>query len=298
MSRLITLALAGATAAFAVTAAFAESNASATTSGAAPAPAAAPVAQNDLLNATLWMQRSVEHKAVTLGIFQLARIRLHQALRHKDWTAVPKMEPADYKQLPVAIVSDLDETLLDNSAYEASLITRGTNFSPKDWTEYVNSETTKAMPGAKAFLKFAAKHGVTIFYVTNRTKEEEPATRENLKKLGFPLNDKIDTILTKGEISKGSAKGPRIASIAAKYRVVLLMGDNFADFTDQAKGTQAQRLEAFEADRKHWGRDWIAFPNPEYGSWESAAFGNDWSKSPDQRRREKIDSLQPWRPTK
>lgn len=311
MPRFSTLAILTASVAFAATAALGE-NAATTTAPATPAPAAAPAAtapataapaakaeavpQNDLLNATLWMQRSVEHRAVTIGLFELARIRLHEALRHKDWTAVPQMEPKNYEKLPVAIVSDLDETLLDNSNYEASLITRGTDFKSKEWTDYVNSQTTKAMPGAKGFLDYAAKQGVKIFYVTNRTKEEEPATRENLEKLGFPLDAKLDTILTKGEISKGSDKGPRIASIAAKYRVVLLMGDNFADFTDKAKGTQAERLKQFEADRKHFGHDWIAFPNPEYGSWESAAFDNDWKKSPDQRRKEKIDSLDAWKP--
>ena len=37
-------------------------------------PQAAP--PNDLLNAVLWMQRSVEYRATTLGAFALARIRL------------------------------------------------------------------------------------------------------------------------------------------------------------------------------------------------------------------------------
>ncbi|HKQ67190.1 MAG TPA: hypothetical protein VJZ73_19395, partial [Methylomirabilota bacterium] len=50
----------------------------------APAPAPAQVqasdSQSDLLNAVLWMQRSVEYKASALTAFALARIRLDQAL--------------------------------------------------------------------------------------------------------------------------------------------------------------------------------------------------------------------------
>ena len=49
---------------------------------AAPGVAQDPPA-HDLLNAALWMQRSVEYKATTLGAFALARIRLDQALLEK-----------------------------------------------------------------------------------------------------------------------------------------------------------------------------------------------------------------------
>jgi predicted secreted acid phosphatase len=47
------------------------------------APAQSPPA-NDLLNAVLWMQRSVEYKASALTAFALARIRLDQALAVLD----------------------------------------------------------------------------------------------------------------------------------------------------------------------------------------------------------------------
>ncbi|WP_158243190.1 5'-nucleotidase, lipoprotein e(P4) family [Acidimangrovimonas sediminis] len=268
----------------------------------ATAPAAAPatpadVPQDDNLNATLWMQNSVEHKAVAMGLFDLARMRLHQALSHKGWTAVPDMEGSGYEKKPVAIITDLDETVLDNANYEASLVTRHTSFSPKEWTDYVNSKTSKAMPGAIAFLKYAEKHGVHIFYVSNRNKAEEPATRENMKALGFPVDAKKTDFLSKGDKPEwGSSKGSRIAYVAKDYRVVLLMGDNMGDFTDKAKGDAKARMKAFEADHKHWGHDWIVFPNPEYGSWESAAFDNDWKKPADQRRKEKIEALHPWSP--
>ena len=144
----------------------------------------AGVPQNDLLNATLWMETSVEYKATVSELFKLAKSQLDAALADKDWTAVSDKEPEGYADLPVAIITDLDETMLDNGNYEASLITRGTDYSSKEWTDYVNSETSKAVPGALDFLKYADSKGVKIFYVSNRKAIEKDGTVGNLKALG------------------------------------------------------------------------------------------------------------------
>lgn len=255
----------------------------------------AKVPQNDLLNATLWMQRSVEYKATTLGIFALAKMRLDAALADKNWTAVPDKQGEKFADEPPAIVLDADETVLDNDPYEASLVARGTDFSPKEWTAYVKDEVTGAIPGAVDFLKYADSKGVKIFYVSNRTKEEEPATIENMKKLGFPMGGNVDTFLSSGEQPEWhSPKENRVAYVAKDYRVMLILGDNLGDFTDKYKGTMDERESFFEQAKDHWGHDWIMLPNPEYGSFESAAFGHDYKLSPDKRRQMKIDALEPW----
>ena len=57
---------------------------------------------HDLLNATLWMQRSVEYKAHALTAFALARLRLDQALADPAWTAAPKEQTGAYQSLPPA----------------------------------------------------------------------------------------------------------------------------------------------------------------------------------------------------
>ena len=44
----------------------------------------------------------------------------------------------------------------------------------------------------------------------------------------------------------------------------------------------------------HIGHDWIFIANPEYGSFESAPFNNDYKQSPDERRQMKIDALPAW----
>ena len=169
---------------------------------AAPAPSAATTAPgagvpaSDLLNAVLWTQRSVEFKANAIGSFALARIRLDQALADRNWTAAPREQTGAYQSLPPAVVLDIDETILDNSGYQAWMALKDTHFDPKTWTAFVNTVSSVPIPGALEFTQYAAGKGVTIFYVSNRTVEEEPATRRNLEKYAFPMAAGVDTMLT------------------------------------------------------------------------------------------------------
>jgi acid phosphatase len=261
---------------------------------AAPAPPSPPA--NDLLNAVLWMQRSVEYKASAMGAFALARLRLDQALADPGWTAiVPKEQAGPHQTLPPAVIIDLDETALDNSGYQAWMTLQDTTFSPKTWNAYVNTVTSLAIPGAVEFARYADAKGVKVFYVSNRTAEEEPATRTNLEKLGFPLGGAVDTTLMARERPDwGSAKGTRRAFVARKYRVLLNIGDNFGDFVDGYRGTEAERLAVLEQHRDRWGRDWIMLPNPAYGSFESAPFKHDFKLSEADRRKAKRGVLDAW----
>ncbi|MEZ5832678.1 MAG: HAD family acid phosphatase [Dongiaceae bacterium] len=261
----------------------------------APAALADDVPANDNLNAVLWMQRSVEYKANAEALFALAKIRLDQALADKSWTAAPVEQTGDYKGLSPAVILDLDETLLDNSGYQAWMVTNGTSFSPKTWTQFVKSETSTAIPGGLAFTKYADSKGVRVFYVSNRTKAEEDATRENMKKLGFPMGGNIDTILSaKEQPDWTSAKGTRRAAIARHYRILLLVGDNFGDFTDAYKGSEDDRMKVFSENEARWGHDWLMLPNPSYGSFESAPFGGNYKLPADEQRAAKRGVLTPW----
>jgi 5'-nucleotidase (lipoprotein e(P4) family) len=257
--------------------------------------AMAAVPANDNLNAVLWTQRSVEFKGNAWTAYKLAMIRLDQALANRKWTGVPAEQTSGYRNLPAAVVLDVDETVLDNSDYQAWNVTAGTEFDPKTWTSFVNSQTSRPVPGALEFTQYAAKKGVKVFYITNRVVEEEAATRENLAKYGFPLDDKMDTILVKGEKEEWkSAKSTRRAYVAANYRVLLNIGDNFSDFTDDYKGTEAERLQVFETNAAHWGKEWIVIANPTYGSFESTPYNNDFKLSGDEKRKAKRDALTSW----
>ena len=268
-----------------------------------PAPAPAPQAPpppappaHDLLNAVLWMQRSVEYKATAMGAFALARLRLDQALADPTWTAVvPKELSGPYQSLPPAVILDVDETILDNSGYQAWMTAKGTTFDPKTWNAYVNTVTSLAIPGAVEFTRYAAAKGVKVFYVSNRTAEEEPATRKNLEKFGFPLDGAVDTALMARERPDwGSAKGTRRAYIAKSYRILLNLGDNFGDFVDEYRGTEAERLKVFEEHKQRWGREWIMIANPTYGSFEMAPFNHDGKLSNADKRKAKRGVLEAW----
>ncbi|KCZ50935.1 hypothetical protein HY29_06185 [Hyphomonas beringensis] len=252
-------------------------------------------APDDRLNAALWMQQAVEYKATTDGIYALAGMRLDEALADPDWTAVPEAQQAGYQDLPPAIILDADETVLDNSAYAAFGIQQGREFDGPSWNAWASSGVAGPVPGAVEFTNAAAAKGVKVFYVTNRDAVTKEGTARNLQALGFPMGGNVDTLMTKGEQPDwGSAKGTRRAAVAANYRVVMLLGDNFGDFTDEYKGSPEERERVYEANAAKWGREWIMLPNPEYGSWESSAFGNDYSLSPEQRREMKIEQLKAW----
>lgn len=258
------------------------------------APQASPP-PDDNLNAVLWTQRAIEAKGNAQGAYALATIRLDEALADRSRTAAPAEQTGNFERLPPAIVLDVDETVLDTMLYQAWTVREGQSFSPGTWTKFVNTETSKAVPGAVTFTNYADKKGVKVFYVTNRTKEEEPATRANMTALGFPMGGNVDTILTvKEEPDWGSAKSTRRAVIAKDYRILLLVGDNLGDFTDDYKGDDAARLKVYDDNAEHWGRDWIVIANPTYGSFESAPFNHDFKLSPEARRAAKENALEAW----
>jgi 5'-nucleotidase (lipoprotein e(P4) family) len=262
---------------------------------AAPAMAEDPP-QNDLLNATLWMQRSVEFKATALAGFALAQVRLEQALADKSWTAAPGEQTGNYQDLPPAVILDIDETLLDNSGYQVWMVLNNTTFSPQTWNQFVKDEVATPIPGAVEFSKFAESKGVKVFYISNRTGEEEEATRRNMERYGFPMGGNVDTFLMARERPDWtSAKSTRRAHVAKDYRVLLNMGDNFGDFHDGYRGNEAERLKVYEENKARWGREWIMIANPAYGSFESAPFGHDYKQSRDAQRAAKRGALQPWK---
>ena len=227
------------------------------------------------LNATLWVQTALEYEATALQAYRLAQAQLDAALGDLAWTAAIEQK-GDASQLPPAVVVDVDETVLDNSYYQARMIRDNTLYSSKTWDPWVMEARATAIPGAREFVRYAASKGVTVFYVTNRTANLEEATRANLEAEGFPLSSEVDVVLTRGERPEWNAspKGPRRAHIAASYRILLLIGDDLGDFVVDPAGTPEARRAATEPYEDWWGRRWIMLPNPTYGSWERAVLGD------------------------
>ncbi|MDJ0945602.1 MAG: HAD family acid phosphatase [Kiloniellales bacterium] len=255
-----------------------------------------PKAHNDLLNATLWTQSSVEFKANSLAIYRLAGIMLDEALADTSLTAAPAEQGSGFGDKPPAVILDVDETVLDNSAYQAWLAKTGESAALKTWVSFVRSETSRPIPGSLEFIERAVSKGVKVFYVTNRRAPQEQATRNNLKALGYPVDETEDTVLTRGESEawKSFEKSPRRAHIAETYRVVMMIGDNFGDFVDGYKGSPAARQALLTEHRDMWGSLWFVIANPMYGSWESAPFDHDRTLPGAQRRQAKYDAMTIW----
>lgn len=231
-------------------------------------------ASDNSLDATLWMQQSAEYEAAMLGSFALARQQLDLALADPEWDAMPAGErkvPA--KGLPPALITDADETLLDNSPFQArSIRAQNTDFIYEAWLSWVSERRARALPGALAFYRYAAEQGVTVYYVTNRDDPaERAATIDNLRALGFPVaDDGSNVILRNDPRAPGREKGVRRSWISERHRVLLMLGDNLGDFLDGVAVSPLARHTLVERNRMRWGKQWIMLPNPAYGSWESA----------------------------
>ncbi|MEZ5464154.1 MAG: HAD family acid phosphatase [Lysobacteraceae bacterium] len=247
------------------------------------APAVSQPAPDDTFNAVAWMQTSAEYAAQTTQTYRAVCDALPAALADPSWSALPDGEQGGgFESLPPAIISDVDETLLDNSAYAARRIADGGKFDPVAWKAWVNEAAARPMPGVDILLDCLARHGVTLVYVTNRNHDgERSATVKNLRDSGFPLPaDNDDTVLLRGDPrgidADRSDKGARRRWAADRYRVVALLGDNLGDFMNGVATSIERRAAMTDAHADWWGTRWFVFANPSYGSWEKALeFGCD-----------------------
>ena len=209
----------------------------------------------ELLNATLWYQTAAEVKALYHQGYNLARLRLDEDLKKKS-------------EKKRAVVVDIDETIIDNSPYQAKIILENVEY-PKYWNEWITSESAKALPGAVEFLTYADKKGVEVFYITNRKTVEQAGTLHNLQKLGFPVKDNSHLLMRETENNKTGRRD----IISKEHRIVLLIGDNMNDFTGlYEKKSVKERNEITDKSQNDFGKIYIILPNPMYGDWEGAVF--------------------------
>jgi acid phosphatase len=251
---------------------------------------------DDSLNATAWYQASVERDLVYREVYRDAGEHLAAALADPSWDALPRTErDGDPSGLPPAIIVDVDETVLDNSANQARLIHDGATFNETGWDAWVQQRAAVALPGAVEFLTAAAARGVTVFYISNRTAAQAAATFDNLRQAGFPIATPAQFMgkgmVVPGCTAKGSDKGCRRRLVGRDHRVLMLVGDQVDDLVDVASKTPEGRRAAIAPYLDWVGERWWVLPNPVYGAWEPALFGNDWSLPAAARRAAKEAAL-------
>ena len=205
---------------------------------------------------TLWYQNAAEVDALYQQGYNVATNKLKELLK----------QPTDK---PYSIVLDIDETVLSNIPFQVKMIKDGTAFNPKLWDEWVQKAEATPVAGAKEFLQFADKNKVQIYYISDRTDAQVDATIKNLEAQGLPVQGR-DHLMFKKEGDK--SKEGRRQEVLKHTNLVMLFGDNLVDFAEFSTKSEADRDKMFEQLKAEFGDKFIIFPNPMYGSWESAVY--------------------------
>ena len=205
----------------------------------------------------LWQQTAAEYRALCYQAFNLAKLRIDE---------IPEKE---LKEGHLAIITDLDETILDNSFGEAQSILEHQSYNYTNWNEWVKLHAAPALPGSVEFLHFVHSKGISVFYISNRDTSEVRWTLENMKSLEMPDADTAHMLF----LSNTPSKELRREQVMKRYKVVMLLGDNLNDFSQvfEKKSIQDRKQETDKL-LDQWGKIFIVLPNSTYGEWENALY--------------------------
>jgi 5'-nucleotidase (lipoprotein e(P4) family) len=215
---------------------------------------ALPVREHSV-QSVLWQQQAAEYKALCYQAFNLAKMQLDKTTQQLTMD-----------NRPLAIITDIDETVLDNSPYNAKMIATDQEYSKADWIEWGQLRNAQPVPGALEFFTYAKSKGVEIFYISNRYAIQQQETLANLAQLGFPDADSAHILLR----TTTSGKEERRKTVTQEHRVLLLLGDNLSDFDQVFDKKQTDERNALAEEMKQkFGTAFIVLPNPMYGDWET-----------------------------
>ena len=218
---------------------------------------------NNLTYAVAWKATAAEYRALYYQGFNIAKSRVDQALNP------PNIE----KLKPLAIIADVDDTLVLSDPYWSHLIENNLEFFDDSiWDAWVASNKVSASPGAKDFLKYCEDNGVEVFYVTNRN--QGSGTRQylldSLRRLDFPFVDEQHLFVLRESSNKELIQD----EIKSEFEVVVMLGDNLNDFSRKYYVSRIdERDSLIDQDFERYGMEFILFPNPTDGHWIRAIFG-------------------------
>lgn len=212
-------------------------------------PVPPPVVTMDL--GTRWVRASDEYVGMARQAYGVARDEIL----------------ADAARLPAGsdwvVISDLDETLIDNSLYQVERFHVG-GWDEASWAAWETRREAVPMPGAKALVDAIHAAGGRFAYITNR--KDAPAALDVLKKEGLWGAD--DHLCVRVDVSD---KAPRRQSVrdgtpgcgweGKPMKVLGYLGDQMGDFP--AAGEDVDPL-----GRDPWGDRWFLLSNPMYGGWQ------------------------------
>ncbi|MCF8304261.1 MAG: 5'-nucleotidase, lipoprotein e(P4) family [Bacteroidales bacterium] len=234
------------------------------------------IGNRHMIMSTLYHQKAAEMRALAYQAYNMAKLRLDVEKRLHDGN----------KKLSVVV--DIDETVLDNSPYQAESVLGNISY-PERWSEWCKKAEAKPVPGSLEFLTYADEQGITIFYVTNRKAELKEATIKNLKELGFPQTNAEQLMMRTGESSKEARRN----TIREDHKIAVLIGDNLNDFLPIFEEQPVdKRFAITDSLRRSFGKRFIVLPNAMYGEWEGALYGYDYSLDAAEKEEARINALE------
>jgi acid phosphatase len=249
-------------------------------------PEESPTAAGDdhpVLAATAWVQTSVEYGMIAEAVYRQAADRLDRLVTDPGALADPDHRPRTSRTGPdkVAVVMDVDQTILNNTPYVVRLIW-GERWhdqsSEEQWDSWCRQEAATAIPGAVEFIaavraldEHLADVDLQVFLITNRNVLLEDATAANLRRMGIEIDPEFVLCLEERE-GWDRNKASRRAHVAdLGYRIAMIVGDDLNDLRPVRGQSRQQRLDQVERHRELLDRGlWVLVPNPIYGSWMMA----------------------------
>ncbi|MBO6767002.1 MAG: acid phosphatase [Erythrobacter sp.] len=181
---------------------------------------------------------------------------------------------------PLAVVFDVDETVLLNTGYEYWQALSGRPFDPSEWDQWADNGAgiARPVPGAVTGLRRLREAGITVIFNTNRNSETAAGTIAALEAAGVGPAAHLETLFLRGDDGMGGRKDGRRARIAESYCIIAMAGDNLGDFADvfNANESAIAARRAMVARGQYaqlWGNGWFLMPNPVYGAWQEGSIG-------------------------
>ena len=204
----------------------------------------------------VWQQKASEYKALCYQAYNTAKMQLDILLQQTH-------------AKPVALVTDIDETILDNSPYQVHIALKNEEYADASWMEWTKRVDCDTVPGALSFFRYAKSRGVDVFYITNRLEAERDATLKDIQRWNFP--DAVSSHLTMKIATSG--KEPRRQTVADTHEIIMLFGDNLSDFSAVFdKQPTDIRNAATRDNAAMFGTKFIVLPNAMYGDWEGMLY--------------------------
>ncbi|QJB71394.1 5'-nucleotidase, lipoprotein e(P4) family [Mycoplasma sp. 1654_15] len=242
------------------------------------------VVYNQRWLANVWNSVSAEKDAMTLNLYNSAKKQFDAMIKQEVFDTnkitvendkIKINNPEAGKAIPVVFM-DIDETILNNFAFQNYLVLNNKMFNPQIWNQFVQDAQAKEIKGAFDFIRYVWSKGGVVMFNSNREQENQKTpTLNNLVNEGLDKKYLPDFVwwmqgvdLTKTDpwnhIKKEnnkrvkSEKEERMNFInehtqgfdlssysqsgnAVVFKTVMRIGDNYNDFNDIAIGTKLNK---------------------------------------------------------